>query len=81
MNLPTFANRRIRGDLITPYRALHDLLGVNSNVLFEMNSGSRFRGHAHKLPKEKFRTTQGQYFVSNQVFSAWNDLPCKIGNC
>ncbi|XP_045479820.1 uncharacterized protein LOC123684570 [Harmonia axyridis] len=75
MNLPTFMDRRTRGDLITIFRALNDLFGVSLSNLFTLNRDSRLRGHAFKLRKENFKTVQRQNFLTNRIFGVWNALP------
>lgn len=79
MNLPSFQQRRRRGDLIITYRALHSCFGVDLSQLFELNSNN-LRGHEFKLKKEKFSTGARQGFLSNRVFSAWNGLPSEVVN-
>lgn len=77
MNLQTFEDRRNRGDLIVTYRALNGFFGVNLDHLY-MRSSTQLRGHAFKLAKENFRTTQRQTFLPNRVFEVWNRLPHSV---
>ena len=69
-----FSDRRLRGDLIVTYRALHGLFGVNLDHLFHLNTG-QLRGNTLKLRKEQVATTVRQVYLSNRVFEAWNSLP------
>lgn len=75
--LPKFLDRRLRGDLIVCYRALHGLFGVDLSHMFQLNV-NQLRGHSLKLKKENFRSTVRQVFVSNRVFDTWNGLPEEV---
>lgn len=75
--LTTFLDRRLRGDLIVCYRAIHGLFGVDLGHLFELNTG-HLRGHHLKLKKEPFKTSTRQAFLPNRVFSIWNGLPAEV---
>lgn len=75
--LPSFRDRRERGDLITTYRSLHGHFGEDFCRMFERNTNN-LRGHSYKLRKENFRTTQRQNFLPNRVFESWNRLPVGV---
>ena len=75
--LSYFSERRLRGDLILCYRALHNMLGADLSYMFEL-SQSHLRGHSLKLKKERFSTTARQVFFTNRVFEAWNGLPEEV---
>lgn len=77
IDLPSFKKRRLRGDLIVSFRALHALFGTDMSFLFDLNDNT-MRGHTFKLKKEKFNTTIRQKFLSNRVFDAWNALPASV---
>lgn len=77
MGLSSFADRRLRGDLIVTYRALHGLFGVDMSHLYELNS-NQLRGHGYKLNREVFRTRCRENFLCNRVFNHWNGLPSEI---
>lgn len=77
--LTSFSDRRLRGDLITVFRCLHDLFTVDMSHLFVLNE-LPLRGHVFKLRKEKFRTTVRQNFFTNRVFNIWNGLPGEVVN-
>lgn len=77
MKLPTFSQRRQRGDLIVTYRALHFCFGLDMSYLFELNLNN-LRGHSYKLKKQTCSTTVRRNFVSSRVFSAWNQLPATV---
>ncbi|XP_044749883.1 uncharacterized protein LOC123310477 isoform X2 [Coccinella septempunctata] len=74
LDMPTFEQRRARGDLMFSYRAVHGHFGPDIMNMYRMNTNN-LRGHGFKLAKEKFRTTQRQMFLSNRVFNVWNSLP------
>lgn len=77
--LSSYLERKLRGDLIFTYRALHGLLGVDMAYLYQLNTNN-LRGHNFKLRKEKFTTTVRQHFLSNRIFDCWNALPHQIVN-
>lgn len=77
MNLPTFRDRRLRGDLIVTYRALHSFFGVDLSHMFNLNV-THLRGHQYKLKKQRFSTATRQNFLCNRVFSIWNSLPGEV---
>lgn len=76
--LTRFGDRKLRGDLIITYRALHDLFSSDLSVLFESSSDVRLRGHEYKLKHENFKTTTRQHFISNRIFTIWNGLPSAV---
>ena len=43
-------------------------------ALFEKDSESRTRGHAHKLKKKFSKSNSRHYFFSERVISRWNSL-------
>lgn len=77
--LTTFAERRGRGDIIVTYRAINGHFGESIGDMFVRNQ-NHLRGHSFKLAKEKFKTTQRQFFLSNRVFDVWNGLPPSVVN-
>lgn len=77
--LTSFMDRKLRGDLITTYRALHGLFGVDLEHLFELNL-NHLRGHDYKLRREKFSTSARASFLSNRIFHQWNALPVNVVN-
>lgn len=80
MGLPTFEARRLRGDLIISYRALHHLFDVDLSVLFTLNPITHLRGHNLKLAKEKFKSASREHFLTNRIFGSWNVLPTYVVN-
>lgn len=77
MNLPTFQQRRHRGDLIITYRALHSCFESDLSHMFPLNINN-LRGHQLKLKKQEFSTRVRQNFLCNRVFSSWNSLPAEV---
>ena len=75
--LLSFRDRRLRGDLITTFRAIRGLFGCDLANLFELNV-NHLRGHPYKLRKENFSATPRQLFLPNRVFNTWNALPCEV---
>lgn len=76
--LPSLSERRIRGDQIFTWRALHDQFSTDMSNLYELSNQERLRGHPFKLVREAFRTSIRQNFVTNRVFHNWNALPSDV---
>lgn len=76
--LTSFCERRLRGDLIVCYRALHGLFGTDVSHMFELSQNQHLRGHSLKLKKENFTTVQRQCFLPNRIFDVWNRLPERV---
>lgn len=72
-------DRKLRGDLIITYRAIHGLFGVDLSHLFPLNI-NHLRGHNLKLRKQNFHTSARQLFLPNRVFDVWNSLPASVVN-
>ncbi|XP_044745658.1 uncharacterized protein LOC123307424 [Coccinella septempunctata] len=79
MGLETFSSRRMRGDMLTTFRALKGFFGVDMSGLFSLNRGN-LRGHGYKLSRERFFTRSRENFLSNRVFRVWNMLPHSVVN-
>ena len=78
LGIQSFAERRLRGDLIVTYRATHQILyGLDTLDTFSLNL-NHLRGHQYKLRKQMFRTTARQQFLPNRVFDVWNNLPISV---
>ncbi|EFA09338.1 hypothetical protein TcasGA2_TC001664 [Tribolium castaneum] len=80
LHLTTLEDRRVRGDLITTFKALTDADPSIRN-LFVLHGQDRTRGHQLKLRGESFKTTARQYFLPLRVFHKWNSLPDKLLDC
>jgi len=77
--LTSYSDRKLRGDLIITFRALHEFFGCDMAFLFPLNVNN-LRGHNFKLKKENFSTTARQCFLSNRIFERWNALPQEVVN-
>lgn len=73
-DIPSFAERRSRGDLIFTFRAMNGHFGDEMKNVFQLNTNS-LRGHRLKLSREPFKTSPRQMYLPNRVFNAWNRLP------
>ena len=79
LKLPTLAYRRLRGDLIDTYKILTQKYDPTvCEGLFQLDEGSRTRGHHLKLKHLSPRTgrRQGSFFV--RVVDQWNRLPASV---
>lgn len=77
VNLISFKQRRLRGDLIKTFKVVRFNWGGLAGI-FRLNLDPRLRGHQFKLNKENMKTRQRQFFLSNRVFSVWNGLPADV---
>ncbi|KAJ3645915.1 hypothetical protein Zmor_023534 [Zophobas morio] len=77
MKLPSLADRRVRGDMLTTFQAFTNISSPIRH-LFPVNIDGRTRGHRFKLEKDNFRTSIRQTFVTNRVFTEWNALPPEV---
>ena len=73
--LTTLEERRARGDMILVFRILNDLIPLNKNDFFQLDSSRRTRGHDYKLIKPRTHRTPRQNFFSSRVVTGWNSLP------
>lgn len=79
MKLDKFTDRKLRGDMITAFRAVRGFFGVDLSSLFTFNR-NQLRGHHYKLRREQFFIRGREYFLTNRVFLLWNGLPSGIVN-
>ena len=77
LNIPTLAERRERGDMITVYKFMRGFDKVDSEAFFERNKDVT-RGHSWKLKKRIAKRDNRKYFFSNRVVDVWNSLDKKI---
>ena len=75
LNLFKLSDRRKRGDMISMYKIMHKLVGIDSSSLFTMNNQSATRGHMYKLYPEKCNTDNRRHFYTQRVVAPWNSLP------
>ena len=75
MKLPSLRFRRLRGDMITVYRILHEDFDVDMTELLPRDMGVRTRGHSLKLLKQRCMTDLRKHCFPCRVVDEWNSLP------
>jgi len=79
LGLTTLYDRRLRGDLIEPYKIITDKENVKKEVFFEFSdTGYNFRGHCYKLATKRSHLEVRRNYFSQRVVRAWNLLPAHI---
>ena len=77
-NLLSLEKRRLRGDLIEVFKLLKGLDKVDYRKFFQLNIGSRTRGHSFKVVKNRSNLDLRKYFFSQRVVDVWNRLPQSV---
>lgn len=75
LKLPTLEYRRQRADQIQMFKIIHELEDLKSNVLFDMITDSRTRGHEYKIRKPLCKSKMRQMSFSVRCVNNWNSLP------
>lgn len=75
LGLPTLAERRLRGDLITTFRIQKGLMDVDPQLFFTPSHTPSLRGHPLKLFKHRSHTRRRAHAFSMRVINPWNKLP------
>uniref|UniRef100_M3XHM8 Reverse transcriptase domain-containing protein n=1 Tax=Latimeria chalumnae TaxID=7897 RepID=M3XHM8_LATCH len=76
LHMFTLEKRRMRGDMITVFKILHDPDTMVHDELFHLVNESRTRGHNLRVRGGKFKTNVRKYYFSERVVNLWNMLPC-----
>ena len=77
LNLPSLLYRRTRMDLIMTYKILNNLVFVDKDYFFTVNTNST-RSNGLKLYKNLFNTSVRGYSFSQRIINDWNTLPLEI---
>ena len=70
--------RRMRGDLIEPYKILTGRDRVGAGRMFSIVGESRTRGHSLRIQGRPFRTEMRRPFFTQRVVSLWSSLPQEV---
>ena len=79
LDLESLEFRRIKFDLIICYKIIHQLIDLNFENYFTLNSSST-RGHKYKLWKKRSNLDISKFFFSNRIVLLWNSLPEYVVN-
>ena len=80
LTLESLESRRIASDLIFMYKIVNNLVDLDMNNFFSLNSNST-RGHNLKINFQHARLNCRKYFFVNRTIPIWNQLPNEIVNC
>ena len=81
LGLYSLQQRRLRGDLIETFKILTGKERVDSQLFFQLATGSHnLHGHSLKLFLPRCSTTVRKTFFSTRVVSHWNALPHHVIN-
>ena len=75
LQLPSLSYRRYRGDMITTYKILNNLIAIDPKDFFEFSPMQSTRGHEQKLYKHLSKSFLRRNFFSNRIINSWNSLP------
>ena len=79
LNLPSLLYRRIRMDLIMTYKILNNLVSVDKDYFFTVNTNpGPTRSNGLKLYKNRFNTAIRGHSFSQRIVNDWNTLPHEI---
>jgi len=77
LNLPSLLYRRTRMDLIMTYKILNNLVSVDKDYFFTVNTNPT-RSNGLKLFKSRFNTLTRGHSFSQRIINDWNNLPWEI---
>lgn len=78
LRLPSLYYRRRRGDMVKVFRLLHGLIDQSSSQFFQLDRGSRTRGHPWKLVKPNALSRPRRTFFGVRIVNDWNALPLSV---
>ena len=78
LRLPSLYYRRRRGDMVKVFQLLHGFIDQSPSLFFQLDRGSRTRGHPWKLVKPTALTRTRRSFFGVRIINDWNALPVSV---
>ena len=78
LKLPSLYYRRRRGDMVKVYQLLHGAIDQSPSQFFDLDRGSRTRGHQWKLAKPDAVSRSRCSVFGVRVVNDWNALPVPV---
>ena len=78
LNLPSLSYRRSRMDLIMANKILNDLVVVDKDYFFTINTNCITRTNGLKIFKKFNKSTIRRFIFSQRIINDWNSLPRDI---
>lgn len=75
LKLETLELRRLKTDLITMFKILHNVIDIDFNEFFTLSNETRTRGHRYKLLPSFNHINARSYSFSCRRVDCWNSLP------
>ena len=76
LGLYSLKDRRDRGDMISVFKIMNNLIDIDASKLFTLHNGPySTRGHSMKLEQRRCHTDLRRYTFSQRVIAQWNTLP------
>jgi len=80
-NADSLEQRRLKHDLTMIFKIMHNLICINFDDFFALNSFTITRGHDYKLVKPVCNNNARQFSFACRRIDIWNELPADVVSC